>query len=164
MRKGTKHKANYRGSPAERFWDKVEKTDSCWMWTGATKDKGYGVLRVNGKNVGAHVFSYELHKQKLPSRAFVCHACDTPACVNPEHLWVGDNDSNIKDMVFKNRHTYGERNAQAKLTTENVLTMKHLKKMGVTQEAMISMFGVSRTAISQAITGKRWKHLLNVQT
>lgn len=160
MKKGAKHKLNYRGTPVERFWAKVNKTDSCWLWTGATKDKGYGLLRVGGKNIGAHVFSYQLHTGfQVLKGTFVCHNCDNPPCVNPLHLWLGDNTANVNDMVIKKRHTFGERNGQAKLTEEIVLKMQKLKQQGVSQEAMTKIFEVSRTCISQTLNGKRWKHL-----
>ncbi len=159
MRKGSKHKLNYRGSPEERFWSKVKKTKNCWLWIGAHDNKGYGDLRINGKNINAHRYAYILKNGKLDKDVFVCHTCDTPSCVNPKHLWLGSNYDNVQDMVKKMRHTFGERNGQAKLTEEQVKQIRELKANNVcTQEKMTKIFGVSRTIISQIITGARWKH------
>ena len=93
----------------QRFWEKVQKTDSCWLWIGGKTDGGYGMFIDGMKIVGerrAHRISYCLHhntKISDPS-AFVCHSCDNPSCVNPEHLWLGDNLSNVADRVAKGRH------------------------------------------------------------
>ena len=88
----------------ERFFQKVNKTDSCWLWTGAFTSRGYGSFGVNGKNISAHRYSYQIHTGQIPIGLVVCHTCDTPSCVNPEHLWIGTQSDNMKDMVSKDRH------------------------------------------------------------
>lgn len=93
-----------KASIEERFFDKVNKTDSCWLWTGSLTSRGYGSIGVDGKNVSAHRLSYMLFNGDIPDGFVVCHSCDVPACVNPEHLWVGTASDNMKDMVAKNRH------------------------------------------------------------
>src|SRR5688572_10191328 len=75
---------------SERFWEKVDKTGTCWLWN-ARKDKdGYGFIRVDGKNKKAHRVAFELVHGREASKS-VCHTCDTPGCVNPDHLWEGSN-------------------------------------------------------------------------
>ena len=87
----------------ERFFQKVNKTDSCWLWTGARDTAGYGSLTINKKKVRATRWSYEFHKSPIPDGLLICHTCDVPACVNPEHLWAGTYSENALDMVSKNR-------------------------------------------------------------
>lgn len=92
----------------ERFWTKVTKAeaDKCWLWTGGlTKSGGYGQLQ-QGRGIGpirAHRFSYELHIGPVPDDMCVLHRCDTPACVNPSHLFLGSRAENCKDMGHKKR-------------------------------------------------------------
>lgn len=87
----------------ERFNEKVEKTDSCWLWTGALNGKGYGCMSYNGKATSAHRLSYILHKGEIPDGLIICHTCDIPKCVNPDHLWAGTPSENMKDMFAKDR-------------------------------------------------------------
>jgi hypothetical protein len=90
----------------ERFWSQVTKTDGCWLWTGYTR-KGYGTIKVNGEQITTHRFSFFLHYGHFPN---ICrHACDTPACVNPEHLLDGTHQDNRRDCVTRNRHGRGAR-------------------------------------------------------
>jgi hypothetical protein len=97
--------------PQERFFKKVLKTDSCWIWVGCKFPSGYGSfsLRKDGLVVEqrAHRVSYILHKGDIPKGLFVCHTCDNPACVNPDHLWLGTHQQNNQDKVNKKRHAFG---------------------------------------------------------
>ena len=89
-----------RATPEERFWAKVEKSDSCWLWTGAITTTGYGVFqkgRRGEKLHKAHRFSYEIHHGEIPPRSLVLHSCDNKLCVNPEHLSIGNHSQNIKE-------------------------------------------------------------------
>ena len=88
----------------ERFFEKVNKTDSCWLWTGALSSSGYGSFGVAGKATAAHRYSYQIHNGEIPEGLIICHTCDTPSCVNPDHLWLGTYSDNMKDMVAKDRH------------------------------------------------------------
>ena len=153
---------NYvKGSVNDRFWAKVQKTTNCWIWLASKDIKGYGWFGINSKNVvKAHRFSYELHKGKIPKGIFVCHSCDNPHCVRPNHLWLGTNDDNVQDMVKKMRHTFGERNAMAKLTEKNVMKIKKLLHTGeYTGRQIAKLFNVSGVIISQIKHGTRWKYL-----
>ena len=100
-----------RKTTQERFWNKVDKTpghgpnEDCWEWTGRKKyvEYGYGRFWFNRKDGMAHRYSYELHKGEIPEGLEVCHSCDNPSCVNPDHLWVGTHKENMQDMKRKSR-------------------------------------------------------------
>ena len=70
----------------ERFWARVEQSGDCWSWTGAKNDQGYGQIRVDGRIVYAHRFSYELHLGSIPSGLQIDHLCRNRGCVRPDHL------------------------------------------------------------------------------
>ena len=93
-----------KASMEERFFQKVNKTDSCWLWTGSLTSRGYGCFGVAGKTTAAHRYSYQIHTGEIPQGLIICHSCDVPSCVNPEHLWAGTYADNMKDMVSKDRH------------------------------------------------------------
>jgi hypothetical protein len=87
-----------------RFWKYVNKTDGCWLWTGAIGGSGYGLLGVENRNVPAHRLSWQIHNGPIPDGLLVCHTCDNPPCVNPAHLWLGTNLDNARDKMAKGRH------------------------------------------------------------
>lgn len=96
--------------PEVRFSNKYEinETTDCWEWQAATNNIGYGMFRwETGIMRTAHRVSYELFKGLIPKGMIVCHTCDNPKCVNPDHLWIGTNKDNYDDMVRKGRDNLG---------------------------------------------------------
>jgi hypothetical protein len=100
--------------PLLRFEEKIQKSsepNGCWIWTAALSDKGYGFFKSSdGRMMKAHRFAYETYVGPIPPRLLVLHTCDTPACVRPDHLWVGTHADNMADMARKKRAASGERN------------------------------------------------------
>ena len=154
----------------DRFWNKIKppiNDDDCWEWT-AFKDKdGYGKLSLierNRKSYNAHRFSYELHHNiiLLPDQ-MVCHTCDNPSCVNPNHLELGDAKLNKIDSVNKNRHAHGSVHGNSVLTDEIVQNMliKICNNEFINVNQIAAYYSIDRTVISGILTGKRWTHITN---
>ncbi len=141
-----------------RFWDKVEKTDSCWFWTASVDEGGYGLFHLDGKLQKAHRVSWEMANGAIPGGMQVCHHCDVPGCVRPDHLFVGTQVVNLEDAVAKGRrpHQAGAGNYHATLNSADVEHIRELYAEGITQTAIAADFGVSSAHISNIVNYKRW--------
>ena len=151
-----------RMNSEERFWNqvKVGDPDECWLW-GGKMDQGYGRLYRKGKRIYAHRYAWTLaNKREIPAGLFVLHSCDHPSCVNPAHLRLGTQADNMKQMRERGRSTFGERNASAKLTEEQVKEIRRIEKEGkLSQKEIAKLVGVSYGQVRKVISGERWKHV-----
>lgn len=139
----------------ERFWEKVEKGPGCWRWTGATRGGDYGVFRVGGRDVPmvqAHRVAYELEKGPIPDGQVVCHRCDNPACVRPDHLFAGSQSENIRDQLKKGRHRSQRHRYPSRLSDEQI---KAIQASSLSQASLGRRYGVSRSYIGLIKQGKR---------
>lgn len=143
----------------ERFMRFVEKQENgCWIWKGGKSGRGYGYFFVEiGNQPRAHRFSYEHHKGAIPEGMFVCHACDVPLCVNPEHLWVGTPKENTQDYISKGHPPNGEGNNSSKLTQKDVDEIRRLYATGeYAQQQIARMFGVAQVTVSAIARHRIW--------
>ncbi len=141
----------------ERFWKRVNKTDTCWLWIGAKARYGFFSIRVK-LTMAAHRFSWELHNGKIPKGLGVLHKCDVPLCVNPDHLFLGTQKDNSDDMWAKGRHQIlkGESHGMAKLTKEQVQEIRASEGL-ITHRMMGIKYGVAESCIWGILRGKLWK-------
>jgi len=140
-----------------------EDVNGCWIWQRARNGAGYGVLSVNRKLVLAHRFSYERCNGPIPAGMFLCHTCDVPGCVNPQHVWPGWPRDNTQDSIKKGRARRGihrgEANVTAKLTAADVKAIRARVATGETQSAVAKDYGLHKTNVQCIVSRKTWKHI-----
>ena len=151
-------------TPEERFYSFVIKSDNpddCWQWTGCKCNQGYGLFSLNSQTIGAHRFSYGLHKGEIPEGMCVCHRCDNQECTNPNHLWLGTDGDNTRDKESKGRgkQPKGEKHGMSKLTESAVLRIRELVEMGLTNRQVAMEFNIHRYSVDRIISRKTWKHI-----
>lgn len=155
-----------------------EPMSGCWLWTASANSEGYGHLGVGGKTVRAHRVSWEAYKGPIPyddkgKTLLVCHKCDNPSCVNPDHLFLGTDADNNADMMAKGRgikgrvsplkglprpQTSGAKNPNAKLTEYDVSIIRDLLSDGTLNQREIGdKFGVGESVISAIKLGHIWR-------
>ena len=140
-----------------RFTEKyVVDNSGCWLWTGAKTGNGYGVIWINGEYVAAHRASYAIHIHSIGNGGQVCHKCDTPLCVNPDHLYLGSHQDNMNDRNRRHRQAHGVRNAGAKLNELQVLRIRASK---LKTAALADLFKVSKSTICRIKKHKTWGHI-----
>lgn len=151
------------GMPSRPFMDFVspEPNSGCWLWTGGLISTGYGKMRHKGKMQRAHRVSYELHRGPIPTGMKVCHRCDVPTCVNPDHLFLGTDMDNAQDREAKGRGNQpkGERNRWAKLTAKQVGEIRAKKAEGQTARRIGLEYGISHRTVLDICHCKKWKHV-----
>lgn len=133
----------------------------CALFTGHLNAGGYGVVKIDGKTVLAHRAVWAEANGEIPAGMEVCHACDTRACVELSHLFLGTREENQQDMYRKGRgrKASGESHGRAKLTSAEVIKMRDLHATGASYRALAQQFGVGKTTVAQAVRGDHWKGL-----
>lgn len=161
---------------SERFWSKVDKAGPCWLWTDKPDPDGYGQLRVTGRNIRAHRLSYTLAYGPIPDGLDVCHHCDVPLCVRPDHLFIGTHADNVRDMDQKGRRNpargdksgsrkhperqvRGTRHGMARLTEADVVAIRESIARGIRQSDLAAQYGVSRALVTLIKQRRLWAHL-----
>ena len=145
----------------ERFWARVNKTDTCWLWTGCCCNKGYGLVNIpkNKKNYAhrCHRVSYILSGNIIPDGLLLRHSCRSKNCVNPAHLTPGTAQDNSNDKIRDGTELKGEQKPHAKLTEEQVREIR--ARSTENRRLLAKEFGVFHTTIGHIIQRKKWKHI-----
>ena len=138
----------------KRFWEKVDRSGDCWLWTASRNQsgKGYGEIGISKyKKILAHRLSWEIHnKSKVPSGMLVLHKCGNRTCVAPHHLYIGNQSQNMIDMVnHGNCHN-------AVLSDNDVREIRRSKEKST---VLADRYGVGRAHIRKVITGRVKSHV-----
>ena len=146
---------------------KVNEETGCWEWQGC-KRSGYGRTIIGSRTDGTrrtectHRISYMLNYGEIPKGMEVCHKCDNPSCINPDHLFLGTYKDNAMDCLNKGRMftQIGEEHASSKLTEEIVKNARiEYSKGNISSRELAKKYNVSRKTMWDALTGKTWKHV-----
>lgn len=147
----------------DRFYSKVNKTNGCWIWVGCLSSKGYGKFYLDGKQTGAHRASYFLHNGEFDESKFVCHTCDNPSCVNPDHLFLGTNSDNMIDCSKKGRLTgafrIGHKAINSKLNEEDVIKVRYLLSIDKTINEISNLLNLPKEPIKSLKYNKTHKKI-----
>jgi len=145
----------------DKFKLYTQKTnDNCIIWIAGKQKDGYGIVNYNGKSQLAHRAAYELFVANIPENMCVCHKCDNPGCVNPDHLFLGSHKDNMNDMKLKGRRKnigIKEKNGRAKLTIEKANKIRLEKKQGKTLKELSIIFNVGISTIGRVCRMENWK-------
>lgn len=151
-----------RTDPNERFWKYVQKTETCWIWSGGKTTGGYGKFNPTHKSgwEKSHRFSWTLHFGEIPEGKVVCHKCNMKLCVRPDHLYVATSRENTLDAMRDGLCPIGEKHGMAKITEEQVKEIRLLHKpKEISMGFLAKKYGITKTQISRIINRKTWKHI-----
>jgi len=142
----------------ERFEAKYtpDPNTGCWNWTAFVNSQGYGAFSLDGKAIVAHRVSYMMFVGPIPAEICVCHKCDNPGCVNPDHLFLGTRADNMRDKVVKGRQARGENQGNARLTESVIRAIREDSRL---QKDIASDYGVTQKHIGQIKLRRCWVHV-----
>lgn len=145
----------------EKFWSKVQKSEGCWTWNGSRDPRGYGRIYLNaaervpfaapGSTCLTHRVSWVMHFGAIPDGLCVCHRCDNPTCVRPDHLFLGTRAENSEDAARKGRMARVVPDAE-------VSQIRLLAQRGIPQSVIVRMYGLDSSTVSRIVNGKRRVH------
>jgi hypothetical protein len=147
----------------DRLWKNTDRSTGCWIWLGLKSQKGYGSISYQGKGVRTHRLAWQLTNGQIPPGMMVCHSCDNPSCINPDHLFLGTNSDNQKDRVSKGRKNRGEFKKGeshwcSKLTRAQVDEMRRIRQTtGLSESKLAKMFGIGKSQSHNILIGNGWK-------
>lgn len=135
--------------------------DDCLIWTARRTADGYGSVSINNKEYLAHRVAWLVARGPIPNGLCVCHKCDTPACINAEHLFLGTQADNMADMKAKGRgrNSTGENNPKAKLNPDSVRKIRERVAAGVDSRDIADEFGIYRSTVYKIASGETWRHV-----
>jgi endogenous inhibitor of DNA gyrase (YacG/DUF329 family) len=143
-----------------QFWKRVAKSDDgCWLWTGVRGNDGYGQASINGAMDRAHRVVWAATHGPIPAGLQVCHHCDQPLCVRPEHLFLGTAGDNYVDSRAKDRNSRGSRNGHAKLTEAQVAAMRAGPRRRGNPQRWAQRYGLSVRHMKRILSGRAWRHV-----
>lgn len=147
----------------EKFWRHVSISglETCWEWTGAKTDVGYGFFTHEKKNGGAHRWAWFLTRGSYPNPSeVICHSCDNKSCVNPCHLFIGSHMDNSSDMVRKKRHLKNQMGSKSKTSLDDAVKVKHLLSLGYSPTSISRCFGININSCWGILYGTSCKHVV----
>jgi hypothetical protein len=154
----------YNEDDIRRFESKIDKFSSnpCWIFISADHNRfGHRRVWIAGKFEGSHRFAYTIYKEQILDGLEVCHTCDNPRCVNPDHLVLMTKKENQMDKVYKGRHAFGSNNGASVLIEDEVVKMRELRKAGLQLQEIADIYGVSRSTAHNAVSPKSkfWRNV-----
>lgn len=154
------HSCPIEVSWVDRFFLRVDKTPTCWLWIGTKYSNGYGDFSPSAKkrHILAHRFSFQTHYGEIPPGLQVCHKCDVRHCVRPDHLFLGTAKDNLHDMAAKGRARIAppEHRLSTRLNWGSVAQIRSLHKL-LTYDELAANYGVSKNTIWQIVTNRAWQ-------
>ena len=144
----------------ERKSERIPFTD-CGIWTGAWQSMGYGQVRYNGKTILAHRAAYMVYRSDIPVGLCVLHKCDTPPCINPDHLFLGTQKDNIRDMISKGRgRLRHESGWYSRFCADDIRRFRAMYASGeYTINSLARKLGITSGGMWKIIRRKTWTHL-----
>lgn len=152
------------GNPIEIFYKNISRdhhSDGCWIYK-RLENTGYGSITIKRKSVRAHRFSYILYFGQIPDGMLVCHKCDRPSCVAPDHLFLGSSKDNRQDMIKKGRGNFprGNKQPSSVLNDEKVHEIKLKLLNGERTIDIAKEYLVKRNVVTDIKRNKNWKHVM----